>query len=72
MEILKYFPKEINNLINVNIKNEELEKLEEIRIRNNLPIILKIGQAEKILDYKIKTEEINYILKKICENSKYT
>lgn len=72
MEILKYFPKEISDLISENIKDKELEKLEEIRVRNNLPIILKIGQAEKILDYKIKTEEINYIFQKICENSIYT
>ena len=71
-EILIYFPEKLRNEIKENISFDELNILEEIRIRNNLPIILKIGQAEKILDYKIKTEEINYIFQKICENSIYT
>lgn len=71
-EILKYFPKNIQELIENNIRNEEIEALEEIRIRNNLPIILKIGQADKILDYRTSTENINYIFQKICENSIYS
>ena len=43
-----------------------------MRVRNNLPLILKIGQAEKIIDYQITTEDINYIFQKICENSIYS
>ena len=70
--ILRYFPKKVQELIQNNISDEELEILEEIRIRNNLPLILKIGQAEKIVDYKITTEDINYIFQKICENSIYS
>lgn len=70
--ILKYFPKHIQELIKNNIKSEEINILEEIRVRNNLPLILKIGQADKILDYKISTEDINYIFQKICENSVYS
>ena len=49
-----------------------MELLEEIRVRNNLPLICKIGQADKVLNYKILTEDINYIFQKICENSIYT
>ena len=49
-----------------------MELLEEIRVRNNLPLICKIGQADKVLNYKISTEDINYIFQKICENSIYT
>ena len=70
--ILRYFPKKVQELIKNNINDEELEMLEEIRIRNNLPLILKIGQAEKVIDYKITTEDINYIFQKICENSIYS
>lgn len=70
--ILKNFPKQIQEIIKHNISTEEIEKLEEIRVRNSLPIILKIGQAEKILNYKITTEDINYIFQKICENSIYS
>lgn len=70
--ILRYFPKKVQELIKDNINNEELEVLEEMRVRNNLPLILKIGQAEKIIDYQITTEDINYIFQKICENSIYS
>ena len=69
-EILKYFPQEINSEI---IKyNEFLDNLEEIRLRSNRNIILKIGQEEKITNYIINTEAIVEILQRICENSIYT
>ena len=69
-EILKYFPQEINSEI---IKyNEFLDNLEEIRLRSNRNIILKIGQEEKITNYIINTEAILEILQRICENSIYT
>lgn len=70
--ILRYFPQKVQELIKNNINDEELEMLEEIRVRNNLPLILKIGQAEKVIDYKITTEDINYIFQKMCENSIYS
>ena len=70
--ILRYFPKKVQELIKNNINDGELEMLEEIRVRNNLSLILKIGQAEKVIDYKITTEDINYIFQKICENSIYS
>lgn len=70
--ILRYFPQKVQELIKNNINDEELEMLEEIRVRNNLPLILKIGQAEKVIDHKITTEDINYIFQKICENSIYS
>ena len=70
--ILKCFPVHIRDILNKNLTNEELELLEEIRVRNNLPLICKIGQADKVLNYKISTEDINYIFQKICENSIYT
>lgn len=67
-EIFLYFPFKAR---------EELSKfdsnsLEEIRIRNNRPIFLKIGQDEVRTGYTIYTEEILEILQKICDNSIYT
>ena len=67
-EIFLYFPFKAR---------EELSKfdsnsLEEIRIRNNRPIFLKIGQEEVRTGYTIHTEEILEILQKICDNSIYT
>ena len=70
--ILKCFPRHIRDVLNNNLSNENLEILEEIRVRNNLPLICKIGQTDKILNYKTITEDINYIFQKICENSIYT
>ena len=70
--ILNCFPKQVKQIIENSLQNTEINILEEIRIRNNLPIVLKLGQAEKILNYKISTEDINYIFQKICENSIYS
>lgn len=69
-EILLYFPIEISNEI-LNIGNE-LTYLEEIRIRVNRNIILKIRQKEIIINYSVNTNEILEILQKICDNSIYT
>ena len=37
-----------------------------------MPLILRLGQVQKILNYIINTEDINYIFQKICENSVYS
>lgn len=70
--IFKCLPNNVRQILDSNLNNTELEWIEEIRFRNNLPLILKIGQAEKVIDYQITTDDINYIFQKICENSIYT
>lgn len=70
--IYRCFPKHLKILLEGNILQNQMEMLEEIRIRNGLPIILKLGQAEKIIYYKTSTEDINFIFQKICDNSIYT
>lgn len=72
--IFKCFPRTIIKELENIEKNYESQiiKLEEIRIRINLPIIFKIENNEIILDYIISREEINYILQRICENSLYS
>ncbi len=67
--ILNCFPNHIKQILKNSI---DVDALEEIRIRNNLPIILKNGQADKIINYKITNQDIDYIFQKICENSIYS
>jgi len=67
-DVLEYFPIRIKN----ELSQMKLDLLEEIRIRNDRPIFLKIGQEEMRTNYIINTEEILQILQKICDNSIYT
>lgn len=69
-EILEYFPSAIKQTILT--YNSQLEYLEEIRVRTNRNIILKIGQEEIELSYEISSKEVLEILQKICDNSIYT
>ena len=68
IEVLDYFPSNIKNVIERN----NLEQLEEIRLRTSRSILLKIGQEEIKIDYIINTQEILEILQRICDNSIYT
>lgn len=73
LEILKCFPQPIAVLLDKFLKQDETiaDCLEEIRFRNHRPIILKIGQAETLIDYIVKPEDILETLQHICENSIY-
>lgn len=66
--ILKCLPTQIAKLI----LEHNIQKLEEIRIRANKPVILKLRQVEIVLNYTITTNEIIGILQNICNNSIYT
>lgn len=68
--ILKYFPDKIKNIIKEEI--EIPDRLEEIRIRVDKPIILKFNNLEKIVRYKVSSDEILNILQLVCENSIYS
>lgn len=66
--ILKNLPNElIQEMSNINF-----EKVEEIRIRVNKPVILKTGLNEIILNYKVNTDEILNILQNFCSCSIYS
>ena len=69
-EILEYFPYLIKQKI-LECSNK-LDLLEEIRIRTNRNILLKIGQEEYTVSYVITSKEVLEILQKICDNSIYT
>ena len=69
-EVLEYFPYNIQNKI-IEYGNK-LDELEEIRVRANRNVLLKIGQDEFKVNYIINTNEILEILQRICDNSIYT
>lgn len=69
MEILEYFPLHIKNELSKYINSN---KIEEIRIRNQRPIILKFNNGLVKTKYIIKTEDILEIMQKITENSLYS
>lgn len=72
-EILRYFSRNIYNLIMQKLSEKENLKNEitEIRIRVGKPIILKTRNKDIIINYKIAPEEILDLLGRICENSIY-
>lgn len=72
--ILRCFPVKVSKEIDKFFLSENinLNLLEEIRIRVNRPILIKIGQEEKKIEHIITTEEILETLQHICDNSIYT
>ena len=76
-EILSYFPKRIASEINRKIvqdkSTDEINLLEEIRIRASKPVILKYTNLEQVLEnLTVSQEEILEILQYICNNSIYS
>ena len=66
--VLEYLPITIRNKIEP-VQNVTIE---EIRLRSNKPLMLKIGQETEIIDYIVKQQEILQAFEKICENSVYS
>lgn len=72
--ILRCFPTRICNKIDEFILSENINinLLEEIRIRVNRPIILKIGKIEERIECVISSQEILEIVQRLCDNSIYS
>lgn len=72
-EILNYFPVNINNvLLNLINNNKHIENnIQEIRVRVDRPIILKIQKNNIAIDYIVNQREMLQIIERICENSIY-
>lgn len=67
-EVLEYFPKTIREKIN----DVNIDYIEEIRLRVQQNLSVKIGQELKEINYKITSEEIEEIFENICEKSIYS
>ena len=73
--LFRYFPENISKIIDefFNESGQNLYiTLEEIRMRNSKPLLLKFSQSEKIFDYNVRPEDIGETLRIICENSIYS
>ena len=71
-DIFNFFSKNISRILKEIIETEEMEFLEEIRIRNNQNIILKFNDKEDIIDYIVTQKDILETLQNVCENSIYS
>ncbi len=73
LEIVKFFPMNLSNILyNTIISNNKIkDELQEIRIRVDRPLILKLRTSEMIVEYKITQNEILQIVERLCENSIY-
>lgn len=71
--ILNYFPNNIYQIfVNLFNENDKIEnEINEIRMRVNRPILLKLRDKDLILQYNISQSEILHILGRLCENSIY-
>ena len=72
-EILRYFPNKIYEIFfNLFKENDKIvNELQEIRMRTNRPILLKLRERDLILQYNISQAEILQILEKLCNSSIY-
>lgn len=73
-EVIRYFPINLYNILrNAFDSNRQIEEnLQEIRIRVGRPIILKLRQADILVQSIISQPEILQIIEKMCENSIYS
>lgn len=75
--VLEYLPSAIRDKINL-FQNMQKKgpspnsHIEEIRLRTEKPLMLKIGQETLIIDYIVKQQEVLQAFEKICENSVYS
>ena len=72
--ILRCFPVRICSKIDEFIlsKNININLLEEIRVRVNRPIILKIGKLEERIECIVSSQEILETAQRLCDNSIYS
>ena len=73
-EVIEYFPKSIQNIIDLYIsKNKSKENLiEEIRLRSSGILSIKIGQELINLSFNISKEDMQETFENICEKSIYS
>ncbi|OWZ84031.1 stage III sporulation protein AA [Natranaerobius trueperi] len=69
-----FFPNNINKIIIECLKKNKnsKDKIEEIRVRINKPIILKLTSDDIVTDYKVRKSDLEKIIALISENSVYS
>jgi stage III sporulation protein AA len=67
-DVLNILPSHIKALI---IDAEGLEKMQEIRLKVNKPLILQIGNYETIIPYNVTLEDLKTIIQRISNYSVY-
>ena len=72
-EVIKYFPNKIYQLLRNVLETNRLveDELQEIRIRIARPILLKLRQADMLIEYNVSQQEILQTLERLCDNSIY-
>lgn len=73
-KILEYMSSNIKSYIRNFIEQQPFveDRIQEIRLRCNKPIVLKLENTIKILEYIVADREILETFEKICENSVYS
>ena len=72
MDIFNYLSFNVKNTIINFIKIEEYQCIEEIRLRNNQRLQLKLNNMNKLLSYIVTSEDLIECLERISENSIYS
>lgn len=67
-EIINILPQGINNVLKSVLDND---KLQEIRMRMDKPLIIEIGNDEFIYDYVVKKEDMKIVIQRISNYSIY-
>lgn len=73
--LFKYFSPNIQRGLDKFFSESNSNKylmLEEIRLRSGRPVILKLANNEKVLEYLVTIEDMIETLSNICENSIYS
>ncbi|MCI8272998.1 MAG: stage III sporulation protein AA [Clostridia bacterium] len=66
--VLNYMPRQLHKIIEENLE----DGIEEIRLRSNKQLCMKIGSRTSIIDYIVSQQEVLQTFEKVCENSVYS
>ena len=67
-DLFEILPKTIRSILE---KVDNVQQLEEIRVKVNKPLFIHIGSKEKIWDYIATPEDLKYIMQRISNYSIY-
>ena len=71
-EVFNFFSQDISNSLENNLKTDEINNIEEIRLRSNGKLIVKTNEMQRIIPYEVKIRDIIESLQIMCNNSIYS